>query len=107
VTNGTTAGTAMYEDLHPGPAGSDPANITPQAFFAGIVAQFPIWYFSANDSTHGREFFVAYDADPPAEVDDIKPRPASSDPGPARAGRPGQDAIGRDLYSDDAARPRS
>jgi ELWxxDGT repeat protein len=105
VTNGTTAGTAMYEDLCQGPAGSDPANITPQAFFAGIVAQFPIWYFSANDGTHGREFFVAYNADPPAEVYDIKPRPASSDPGPfdSVAGETGflaatTSAKGRELF---------
>jgi ELWxxDGT repeat protein len=82
VTNGTTSGTTLYEDLHPGPAGSDPEDITPQAFFAGIEAQFPIWYFSANDGTHGREFFVAYDSYPPAEVYNIKPGPESSDPGP-------------------------
>jgi ELWxxDGT repeat protein len=82
VTNGTTAGTTMYEDLNPGPAGSDPADITPAAYNVGILAQFAIWYFSANDGTHGREFFVAYDHDPPAEVYDINPGPASSDPGP-------------------------
>jgi ELWxxDGT repeat protein len=82
VTNGTTAGTTMYEDLNPGPAGSDPADITPTAYDVGILAQFPIWYFSANDGTHGREFFVAYDHDPPADVYDITPGPASSDPGP-------------------------
>lgn len=81
VTDGTTAGTAMYEDLNPGPAGSDPADITPQLFAAGILAQFPIWYFSADDGTHGREFFVAYEGDPPADVYDINPGPASSDPG--------------------------
>jgi ELWxxDGT repeat protein len=106
VTNGTTAGTAMYEDLRPGPAGSDPADITPEAFFVGILAQFPIWYFSANDGTHGREFFVAYDADPPAEVYDIKPGPASSDPSPfdSVAGETGlltatTSAQGRELFN--------
>jgi ELWxxDGT repeat protein len=82
VTDGTTAGTALYEDLHPGPAGSDPASITPEVYYVGILARLPLWYFTANDGTHGREFFVAYDTDPPAEVYDIKPRPASSNPGP-------------------------
>ena len=105
VTNGTTAGTALYEDLHPGPAGSDPEDITPQAFFAGIEAQFPIWYFSANDGTHGREFFVAYDSDPPAEVYKIRPVPPSADPGPfdSVAGETGLLALttathGRELF---------
>ncbi len=81
VTDGTTAGTALYEDLNPGPAGSDPANITPEVFHVGILGQFSLWYFSANDGAHGREFFVAYDNDPPADVYDINPGPASSDPG--------------------------
>jgi ELWxxDGT repeat protein len=80
VTNGTTAGTAMYEDLNPGPAGSDPGHITPEAFIVGILGQFPLWYFSANDGTHGREFFVAYEGDPPADVYDINPGHAGSDP---------------------------
>jgi large repetitive protein len=82
VTDGTTAGTKMYQDLNPGRAGSDPADITPQVYNVGILASLPIWYFSANDGTHGREFFVAYDNDPPADVYDINPGPASSDPGP-------------------------
>ena len=82
VTNGTAAGTAMYEDLNPGPAGSDPADITPTFYDVGILAQFTIWYFSANDGRHGREFFVAYLHGPPPEVYDINPGPASSDPGP-------------------------
>ncbi len=82
VTDGTTAGTAMYENLRPGPAGSDPANITAEVYYVGILGQFPLWYFTANDGRHGREFFVAYDTDPPADSYDIKPAPASSDPGP-------------------------
>ena len=98
--------TALYEDLRPGPAGSDPEDITPQAFFAGIEAQFAIWYFSADDGTHGREFYVAYDSDPPAEVYDIKPRSASYDPGPfdSVAGETGllaatASAHGRELFN--------
>ena len=82
VTDGTAAGTAMYEDLNPGPAGSDPTDITPASYQVGILGQFPIWYFSANDGTHGREFFVAYDHYPPADEYDINPGPAGSDPGP-------------------------
>jgi ELWxxDGT repeat protein len=82
VTDGAAAGTRMYEDLNPGPAGSDPAQITPEFFTAGIEAQLPIWYFSATDGKRGREFFVAYNDDPPAEVYDINSGPAISDPGP-------------------------
>jgi ELWxxDGT repeat protein len=82
VTNGTTSGTAMYQDLNPGAAGSDPTHITPELYQVGILATFVIWYFSANDGTHGREFFVAYDTDPPADVYDINPGAASSNPGP-------------------------
>jgi ELWxxDGT repeat protein len=82
VTDGTTAGTQMYEDLNPGPAGSDPAYITAAIYQIGILASLPVWYFSANDGTHGREFFVAYPDSPPADVYDINPGPASSDPGP-------------------------
>jgi ELWxxDGT repeat protein len=82
VTNGTRAGTAIYEDLNPGSVGSDPANITPELYDVGILDQFAIWYFSANDGTHGREFFVAYPTDPPADIYDINAGPASSDPGP-------------------------
>jgi ELWxxDGT repeat protein len=81
-TDGTTAGTAMFEDLNPGSAGSDPIGITATEYNVGIIAQFPLWYFSASDGTHGREFFVAYPANPPAEVYDINPGAASSDPGP-------------------------
>jgi ELWxxDGT repeat protein len=80
VTDGTTAGTRMYQDLNPGPAGSDPAQITPELLVAGFD-QVPLWYFSATDGTHGREFFVGYAA-PPTDVYDINPGPASSDPGP-------------------------
>jgi ELWxxDGT repeat protein len=82
TTDGTTAGTTMYEDLNPGSAGSDPTEINGAEYNIGILAQFPLWYFSANDGTHGREFFVAYPADPPADVYDINPGAASSDPGP-------------------------
>jgi len=81
VTNGTTAGTTMYEDLNPGPDGSDPAGITPEVYVVGILAQLTLWYFSADDGTHGREFFIAYVGDPPADLYDINPGPASSDPG--------------------------
>jgi ELWxxDGT repeat protein len=81
VTDGTTAGTHMYEDLNPGPAGSDPAQITPEIYPMGILTDYPVWYFSANDG-HGREFFIAYDDDPPADVYDIRPGHASPDPGP-------------------------
>jgi ELWxxDGT repeat protein len=81
VTSGTAASTTMYEDLNPGAAGSDPANITPEVYDIGILDQFDVWYFSANDGTHGRELFVAYAGDPPADVYDINPGPASSDPG--------------------------
>jgi ELWxxDGT repeat protein len=80
VTDGTTGSTALYEDLNPGPAGSEPTNIRPEVFVVGILGQFPLWYFSANDGTHGREFFVAYEGDPPADLYDINPGPASSDP---------------------------
>jgi ELWxxDGT repeat protein len=73
VTDGSAAGTAMYEDLNPGPAGSDPAGITPMVYNVGILATFTMWYCSANDGTHGREFFVAYPSGPPAEVYDIRP----------------------------------
>ena len=82
VTSGTSASTAMYEDLNPGPAGSDPANITPEVYDVGILDQFDVWYFSASDGTHGRELFVAYNGDAPADVYDINPGPAGSDPGP-------------------------
>jgi len=81
VSNGTTAGTHMFEDLNPGPAGSDPAGITATFVQFGILFSAEIWYFSARDVTHGREFFVAYAGDPPAEVYDINRGPASSDPG--------------------------
>jgi ELWxxDGT repeat protein len=82
TTDGTTADTTMYEDLNPGSAGSDPAEINAAEYNVGIIAQFPLWYFSANDGTHGREFFVAYLGSPPADVYDINPGAASSDPGP-------------------------
>jgi ELWxxDGT repeat protein len=82
VTDGTSAGTHMYEDLNPGPAGSNPADITPAAFDVGILQQLPLWYFSAKDGGHGREFFVAYENDPPADVYDINPGRSSSNPGP-------------------------
>jgi len=81
VTDGSTAGTAMYEDLHPGRAGSYPADITPVVYNVGILATFTMWYFSANDGAHGREFFVAYASDPPADIYDIRPGPLSSNPG--------------------------
>jgi ELWxxDGT repeat protein len=82
VTDGTTAGTHMYQDLNRGLAGSNPADITPSIYDIGILEQFPLWYFSANDGRHGREFFVAYPGSPPAELYDINPGPASSNPGP-------------------------
>jgi ELWxxDGT repeat protein len=82
TTDGTTAGTTMYADLNPGSAGSDPTEITASEYNIGIIAQFPIWYFSADDGTHGREFFVGYLGDPPPDVYDINPGAASSDPGP-------------------------
>jgi ELWxxDGT repeat protein len=88
ITDGTTAGTRMYEDLNPGSAGSDPAHIRPELLTAGIETALPLCYFSATDGTHGREFFVAYVA-PPADVYDINPGPASSDPGPF-------DSVGQD-----------
>jgi ELWxxDGT repeat protein len=82
VTDGTTAGTHMYEDLNPGPAGSDPVGISATFLQIGILFSAEIWYFSADDGKHGREFFVAYAGDPPADVYDINPGPAGSDPGP-------------------------
>ncbi len=82
VTTGTRAGTAMYENLRPGRAGSDPTDITPEIYQVGILDTLPVWYFSADDGTHGREFFVAYQGDPPADVYDINPGRAGSDPGP-------------------------
>jgi ELWxxDGT repeat protein len=82
VTDGTTAGTAMYEDLNPGPASSDPFEITPETYQVGILATFVVWYFAADDGTHGREFFVAYDGDPPADVYDIVPGANGSQPSP-------------------------
>jgi ELWxxDGT repeat protein len=82
VTDGSAAGTQMYEDLNPGAAGSDPADITATTYNVGDLAQFALWYFSANDGTHGREFFVAYPGSPPADVYDINPGSASSNPGP-------------------------
>jgi ELWxxDGT repeat protein len=81
VTDGTTAGTHMYADLNPGPASSDPAGITPAIFQLGVLFSGEIWYFSANDGTHGREFFVAYKGDTRANVYDINPGRASSSPG--------------------------
>jgi ELWxxDGT repeat protein len=106
VTDGTTAGTQMYEDLNPGKAGSDPASITAATFDVGIEAQLPLWYFSAGDGTHGREFFAAYPGSPPADVYDINAGHPSSGPGPfdsvadetgllAATGAPG----GRELYA--------
>jgi ELWxxDGT repeat protein len=82
VTDGTAAGTAMYEELNPGPASSDPTEIIASENNIGIFAQFPLWYFSANDGTHSRELFLAYPDSPPADVYDINPGAASSDPGP-------------------------
>jgi ELWxxDGT repeat protein len=82
VTDGTTASTHMFADLNPGPAGSNPAEITPTILQFGILFKDPFWYFSANDGTHGREFFAAYEGSPPADVYDINPGPASSFPGP-------------------------
>jgi ELWxxDGT repeat protein len=82
VTDGTTAGTQMYADLNPGAAGSDPVNITAATYNIGIFFPLTLWYFSADDGTHGREFFAAYPGSPPADVYDINPGPASSDPGP-------------------------
>src|SRR6202021_2199863 len=78
----TAAGTAMYEDLNPGSASSDPIEITASEWNLADSAQLPLWYFSANDATHGRELFVAYPDSPPADVYDINPGAASSDPGP-------------------------
>jgi ELWxxDGT repeat protein len=82
VTDGTTAGTRLFADLNPGPAGSNPADITPAVLNFGIQFQVQLWYFSASDGTHGREFFSAYPGSPPPDVYDINPGPASSDPGP-------------------------
>ncbi|HEX3924989.1 MAG TPA: ELWxxDGT repeat protein [Streptosporangiaceae bacterium] len=82
VTSGTAAGTAMFEDLNPGSASSDPTEITASAWNLLGEVQLPLWYFSANDGTHGRELFVAYPDSPPADVYDINPGAASSNPGP-------------------------
>lgn len=82
VTDGTAAGTAMFEDLNPGSASSDPTEITASEWNLADSAQLPLWYFSASDGTHGRELFVAYPDSPPADVYDINPAAASSDPGP-------------------------
>src|SRR5262249_18358288 len=82
VTDGTTAGTHMFEDLNPGPAGSDPAHITATFVHFGISFSAEIWYFSADDGKHGREFFVAFNGRTRAVVYDINPGPAGSDPGP-------------------------
>jgi ELWxxDGT repeat protein len=82
ITDGTTAGTHMFEDLNPGPAGSNPADITASVFHLGILFSDELWYFSASDGTHGREFFVAYKGGTPSHVYDINPGRASSNPGP-------------------------
>jgi len=82
ITDGTTAGTHMFEDLNPGPAGSNPADITASVFQLGVLFSDELWYFSASDGTHGREFFVAYKGGTQAHVYDINPGRASSNPGP-------------------------
>jgi ELWxxDGT repeat protein len=82
VTDGTSAGTQMYDDLNPGAASSDPADITATVESLGLFGILRLWYFSANDGTHGREFFAAPAGSPPPDPYDVNPGPASSDPGP-------------------------
>jgi ELWxxDGT repeat protein len=82
VTDGTSGGTALYQDLNPGPASSDPADITATQESLGFDGTLTLWYFSANDGTHGREFFAATLGIPPADPYDVDPGPASSNPGP-------------------------
>jgi ELWxxDGT repeat protein len=83
ITDGSIWGTHLYEDLNPGPASSDPANFVPQTQQEGIFFTFYLWYFSADDGTHGRELFSAYEQFAPAiGVTDINPGPPSSNPGP-------------------------
>lgn len=47
-SDGTTAGTMMVKDIHPGPTGSDPTHLT--AYGDRV-------YFFANDGTHGYELW--------------------------------------------------
>jgi ELWxxDGT repeat protein len=48
-TDGTAAGTALADDINPGPAGSDPASLA--------VADDDTLFFAATDPVHGRELW--------------------------------------------------
>jgi ELWxxDGT repeat protein len=83
VTDGSIWGTVLFKDLNPGPASSDPANFVAQTAQEGIFFTFYPWYFAANDGTHGRELFTAYNqVTPGTGLTDINPGPPSSNPGP-------------------------
>jgi ELWxxDGT repeat protein len=110
-TNGSIFGTHMYADLNPGPASSDPADFVPQDQREGIFFTWELWYFSANDGTHGRELLSAYDDFAPAiGVTDINPGAASSRPGPFVPVVGGEGLVaatgatdGRELYQADGS----
>jgi ELWxxDGT repeat protein len=89
-TDGTTAGTAMVEDINPGEATSDPASLT---VVDGIL------YFAADDGVHGRELWRSDGTPAGTEmVEDINPGD-DENPGTPDSSSPNVlTAIGGDLY---------
>ena len=75
-SDGTAAGTAIVQDLYPGPGSSDPSHVSA---IGGLL------WMAARDGPVGREPFVS-DGTPQGAVllQDIFPGSFSSDPGPFR-----------------------
>jgi ELWxxDGT repeat protein len=73
-SDGTAAGTVLVDDIDPGPAGSNPTDITP---LTGTTAM-----FAADDGTHGREpWTTGGTAATTSLYADLNPGAAGSDPG--------------------------
>jgi ELWxxDGT repeat protein len=75
-SNGTSAGTAMVQDIRPGVRGSDPAYLTN---VSGHL------FFSANDGTHGFELWDPVAGAPPVPVLSSTPAPSSPPAAPTPA----------------------
>ncbi len=81
-TDGTAAGTALVDDVNPGPASSEPpVNALGGAWSYQMTVSGGKLYFTADDGTHGDELWETDGtAAGTALVDDINPGPQGSDP---------------------------
>jgi ELWxxDGT repeat protein len=83
--NGSPPQASLLADIQPGPAGSDPADITADSYYLGQLAgPFPYVLCSADDGVHGREPVAVYLPNPVINavpsVYDLRPGPVGSFP---------------------------